>query len=73
MTAADLTTLEIPSPAASLRAARRIVIKVGSSLVVDQKAPATVWLAGLAADIAALRAQGRQVVLVSSGAVAAGR
>ena len=66
-------TLEIVSPAASLGAARRIVVKVGSSLVVDQKAPATAWLAGLAADLAALRAQGRQVVLVSSGAVALGR
>ncbi len=63
------------TPAASLRAARRIVIKVGSSLVVDAetKAPAATWLAGLALDIAALRARGRQVVLVSSGAVALGR
>lgn len=73
MTAPALTTSEIASPAASLRAARRIVIKVGSSLVVDRKAPATIWLAGLAADIAALRAKGRQVVVVSSGAVALGR
>lgn len=64
---------ETASPAACLRAARRIVVKVGSSLVVERKAPATVWLAGLAADIAALRAQGRQVVVVSSGAVALGR
>lgn len=49
------------------------MVKVGSSLVVDQKAPATTWLAGLAADIAALRGRGRQVVVVSSGAVALGR
>ncbi len=64
---------EAATPAARLRAARRIVIKVGSSLVVDARAPATVWLAGLAADIAALRAQGRQIVVVSSGAVTLGR
>ena len=73
MTAPVVTLPEAASAAASLRMAKRIVVKVGSSLVVDAKAPATVWLAGLAADIAALRAQGRQVVVVSSGAVALGR
>ncbi len=73
MTSRASRAADTPTPAASLRAARRIVVKVGSSLVVDQKAPATVWLAGLAADIAALRGQGRQVVVVSSGAVALGR
>ncbi len=73
MTSPVVPEPETVSPAASLRAARRIVVKVGSSLVVDHKAPATIWLAGLAADIAALRAQGRQVVVVSSGAVALGR
>ncbi len=73
MTAPVVTLTEAASAAASLRTAKRIVVKVGSSLVVDAKAPATVWLAGLAADIAALRAQGRQVVVVSSGAVALGR
>ena len=63
------------SPAASLAAARRIVVKVGSSLVVDAetRAPTTAWLAALAHDLADLRAQGRQIVLVSSGAVALGR
>ena len=73
MTAAAPILSETASPAAALRAARRIVVKVGSSLVVDNKAPALIWLAGLAADIAVLRAQGRQVVVVSSGAVALGR
>lgn len=64
---------EPPDAAGRLRAARRVVVKVGSSLVVDHKAPAIAWLAGLAGDIAALRAQGREVVVVSSGAVALGR
>ncbi len=67
--------IALPSPAASLRAARRIVVKVGSSLVVDsgRRGPATAWLAALARDLAALRGGGRQVVVVSSGAVALGR
>lgn len=66
---------EALSPAAVLRAARRVVVKVGSSLVVDgaSRRPATTWLAGLAQDLAALRSGGRQVVVVSSGAVALGR
>lgn len=59
----------------ALDSARRIVVKVGSSLVVDAqtRAPAAEWLAALAQDIAVLRARGRDVVLVSSGAIALGR
>lgn len=74
MTASPLPD-EAQTPAAVLRAARRVVVKVGSSLVVDaaSRRPATVWLAGLAQDLAALRTGGRQVVVVSSGAVALGR
>ncbi len=55
--------------------ARRIVVKVGSSLLVDSSA-ATVkrdWLAGLVADIADLRSQNRDLIVVSSGAIALGR
>ncbi len=57
-----------------LSAARLAVVKVGSRLLADpeQGAPHAGFLAGLAADIAALRAQGKQVVVVSSGAVALG-
>ncbi|HTI67997.1 MAG TPA: glutamate 5-kinase [Caulobacteraceae bacterium] len=54
---------------------RRLVIKVGSSLVVDDdsgKADA-VWLATLAADAARLRKRGCDVLIVSSGSVALGR
>ena len=58
----------------TLRDARRIVVKIGSSLVVDAaRAPATAWLAALAEDLARFRAQGREVIVVSSGAVALGR
>ena len=55
--------------------ARRLVVKIGSALVVDPEAagPRAAWLAGIAADIAALTARGVQVVVVSSGAIALAR
>ena len=53
---------------------RRAVLKVGSSLLADAGGGLTDrHAAGLARFIGASRAQGREVVLVSSGAVAAGR
>ncbi|MFN3944739.1 MAG: glutamate 5-kinase [Allosphingosinicella sp.] len=57
-----------------LAGARRITVKVGSSLLIAPEGGVrTDWLDGLAADIAELRAGGRQLVAVSSGAVALGR
>ncbi len=58
-----------------LATARRVVVKIGSALVVDEKtaAPREAWLAGVAADVAAMRARGTEVVLVSSGAIALAR
>ena len=56
-----------------LPTAKRIVIKIGSSLLVASGALRREWLASLAADIAALREQGKEIILVSSGAVALGR
>jgi glutamate 5-kinase len=54
---------------------RRIVIKVGSSLLVDSDAGEVraSWLAALAADIAKLHGEGREVLVVSSGSIALGR
>ncbi|VTZ51784.1 gamma-glutamate kinase [Methylocella tundrae] len=54
---------------------RRIVIKVGSSLLVDraQGRVKREWLASLARDIAALHAKGADVLVVSSGSIALGR
>lgn len=52
---------------------RRAVLKVGSSLLAGEGGLDPVHARGLAGFIAAARAQGREVVLVSSGAVAAGR
>jgi glutamate 5-kinase len=52
---------------------RRIVIKIGSALLVDQERRLLDdWLAGLAEDIAVLRRSGKQVLIVTSGAVAVG-
>ncbi len=60
---------------ARLDDARRLVVKIGSALVVDaaRAAPRAAWLAALAEDIAALRARGGEVIVVSSGAIALAR
>jgi glutamate 5-kinase len=54
---------------------RRIVIKVGSSLLVDAAAGRVneAWLASLAADVAGLHKDKRDMLVVSSGAIALGR
>jgi glutamate 5-kinase len=54
---------------------RRIVVKVGSALLVDQQAGKLneEWLASLAADLASLHEGKRDVLVVSSGAIALGR
>ncbi|MCB1891338.1 MAG: glutamate 5-kinase, partial [Rhodocyclaceae bacterium] len=53
--------------------ARRLVVKVGSALVTNDGAGLAIeFIAEIARQIAALRAEGRQVLLVSSGAIAAG-
>ena len=59
----------------SLKDFRRIVVKVGSSLLVDSSAGGLKreWLASLAADIAGLHNDRRDVLVVSSGAIALGR
>lgn len=53
--------------------ARRVVIKIGSALLVGADGtPRREWLAGLVAEVAAMQMAGQQVVLVSSGAIALG-
>jgi glutamate 5-kinase len=58
-----------------LGAARRIVVKVGSALLVDPLSGRINrgWLETLVADLLVLRARGQEVILVSSGAIALGR
>ncbi len=55
--------------------ARRVVVKIGSALLVDAATGALRrdWLDGLAADVADLIAGGAEVLIVSSGAIALGR
>ena len=53
--------------------ARLLVVKIGSALVVDGAVPRTAWLDSVAADVAAARARGTAVILVSSGAIALAR
>lgn len=57
----------------SLKDAKRIVIKIGSALLVDANGLREGWLASLAEDIAMLRKRGAQVAIVSSGSIALGR
>jgi glutamate 5-kinase len=59
----------------SLADARRLVVKIGSALLVDRDTGAlrSDWLRSLAADVARIKARGVDVVLVSSGSIALGR
>jgi len=58
-----------------LSRAKRIVVKIGSSLLVDPQNGElkSHWLKALVSDIADLKARGQEVVIVSSGAIALGR
>ncbi|EET47515.1 glutamate 5-kinase [Thalassobium sp. R2A62] len=60
---------------ATLSNAKRLVVKIGSALLVDGATGQLnqVWLNGLAADVAELRAGSTDVILVSSGSIALGR
>jgi len=64
-----------PDSAAPLTQARRIVVKVGSALLVDGETGRVnrAWLETLVEDLLRLRKRGQPVILVSSGAIALGR
>ena len=68
----DRRTNRSPTP---LTAARRIVVKVGSALLVDARTGRLnrSWLKTLIDDLLRLHRRGQQVILVSSGAIALGR
>lgn len=60
-------------PQPDLTRLRRLVVKIGSSLLTDSEGRLDrPWLQSLADDIAGLRRDGREVLIVSSGAVAVG-
>ena len=57
-----------------LAQARRLVVKIGSALLVDRETGLReAWLDGLAQDEAEIRARGTDVIVVSSGSIALGR
>jgi glutamate 5-kinase len=59
---------------AELANARRLIVKIGSALLVEEDGEIRQpWLDALAADVVRCRRRGQDVVLVSSGAIAAGR
>lgn len=60
------------SDLADSAACPRLVIKVGSSLLVGKQGVRRAWIEGLVAEIAAARARGQDVIVVSSGAIALG-
>lgn len=58
---------------APLASPKRLVVKIGSALLVEDGRLRVDWLAGLAEDVAAARSDGTDVILVSSGSIALGR
>ena len=70
-----MSTAATVTHAERLANARSVVIKIGSALFVDQQTGALdrAWLEGVCADVADLRRAGKDVVIVSSGAVALGK
>src|SRR6185369_14839087 len=57
-----------------LKNIKRIVIKIGSRILTDEEGNLDRgWISALASDVAELRRKGIEVIMVSSGAVAAGR
>ena len=55
-----------------LRAARRLVVKIGSQILSSREGVEDGRIRGLVRDLAALHGEGKELVVVSSGAVAAG-
>ena len=63
-----------PLTAPDIRRAKRLVVKIGSALLVDRDTGLRLdWLRALAQDVADARGRGADVVLVSSGSIALGR
>lgn len=60
---------------ATLKDAKRLVVKIGSALLVDAETGQLRqdWLTSLADDVARIRARGTDVIIVSSGSIALGR
>ncbi|MEM9169500.1 MAG: glutamate 5-kinase [Pseudomonadota bacterium] len=64
---------DAPTPGAVIAGARRLIVKVGSALLIDAEgALRRDWMAALAGDLSDARARGAAVAIVSSGAVGLG-
>ena len=57
----------------TLSSTKRLVVKIGSSLLVGEAGLRGDWLHALALDVAEITARGTDVILVSSGSIALGR
>lgn len=70
-----MTAAERKAAACRLTEAKRVVIKVGSALLVDAEKGRLnrSWLETFCSDVAQFRKRGQEVILVSSGAIALGR
>ena len=69
-----MDALTSPTPASALAAARRLVVKIGSALLVDDGGLIRqAWLNALIDDLVRCRTHGQEVIIVSSGAIAVGR
>lgn len=68
-------TTDYKAAARRLTDARRVVVKVGSALLVDAEKGRLnrAWLESFTADVARMRKRGQEVILVSSGSIALGR
>jgi glutamate 5-kinase len=63
-----------PTSAGALAGAKRLVIKIGSALLVDDGGLVRhAWLNALIDDVVRCRVRGQEVIIVSSGAIAVGR
>jgi glutamate 5-kinase len=71
---AAVTEVQVAPAAPDVRAAKRLVVKIGSALLVDRATGLKqAWLSALAMDVAEAKVRGADVVLVSSGSIALGR
>ncbi len=70
-----MSQAEFRGRARRLREARRLIVKVGSALLVDAKSGRLnrAWLESLGDDLARAAKRGQQLIVVSSGAIALGR
>lgn len=75
LTDARSATIGSPAAVSPLTDARRLVVKIGSALLVDDRSGSIrrEWLDALMDDVAGLRQRGIEVLIVSSGAIALGR